>query len=227
VPNDVVADDDKGACWWTMSSKHVGTWRNVPGTDRKDVSIDGVTFFWFTPEGQVRQRAIVENDVHGPHAPDRRHQDALRRLMSSGSIIIPRWVGARRPATGIPGSQRSLHPRVVSDTVSESQSLVEYGPPPYLPFDRVIVAAMPNPDLPTIPAWVGPRARAAGRRPEPSWPTRSIVGHSVGCQAVLRALAELPDGRPSRRRCCAWPAGSGLDSPWDTLLPPGSTPLST
>jgi steroid delta-isomerase-like uncharacterized protein len=63
VPNDVVADDDKGACWWTMSSKHVGTWRNVPGSN-KDVSIQGVTFFWFTPEGKFKQ-AIVQNDVMG------------------------------------------------------------------------------------------------------------------------------------------------------------------
>lgn len=63
VPNDVVADDEKGACWWTMSSKHVGTWRNVPGSN-KDVSIQGVTFFWFTPEGKFKQ-AIVHNDVLG------------------------------------------------------------------------------------------------------------------------------------------------------------------
>jgi steroid delta-isomerase-like uncharacterized protein len=63
VANDVVADDTKGACWWTMTSKHVGTWRNVPAS-HKDVSIEGVTFFWFTPEGQF-QRAVVENDVLG------------------------------------------------------------------------------------------------------------------------------------------------------------------
>jgi steroid delta-isomerase-like uncharacterized protein len=63
VPNDVVADDTKGACWWTMSSRHVGTWRNVPASN-EDVSIDGVTFFWFTPEGRFA-RAVVENDVLG------------------------------------------------------------------------------------------------------------------------------------------------------------------
>ena len=63
VPNDVVADDTKGACWWTMSSKHVGAWRNVPGSN-KDVSIQGVTFFWFSPGGKFKQ-AIVQNDVMG------------------------------------------------------------------------------------------------------------------------------------------------------------------
>ncbi|HTJ57156.1 MAG TPA: ester cyclase [Devosiaceae bacterium] len=63
VPNDIVADETKGAVWWTMSSKHVGTWRNVPGSN-KDVSIEGVSFFWFTPEGKFA-KAIVENDVMG------------------------------------------------------------------------------------------------------------------------------------------------------------------
>ena len=63
VPNDVVADDTKGACWWTMSSKHIGTWRKVPGSN-KDVSIEGVTFFWFSPEGKMI-KAVVENDVMG------------------------------------------------------------------------------------------------------------------------------------------------------------------
>jgi steroid delta-isomerase-like uncharacterized protein len=63
VPNDIVADHTKAACWWTMSSKHVGTWRNVPASN-KDVTIDGVTFFWFSPEGKM-QRAVVENDVMG------------------------------------------------------------------------------------------------------------------------------------------------------------------
>jgi len=61
VPNDIVADDTKAACWWTLSGKHVGIWRNVPASNT-DVSIDGVTFFWFSPEGKL-VRAIVENDV--------------------------------------------------------------------------------------------------------------------------------------------------------------------
>jgi len=63
VSNDIVADDTKAASWWTMSSKHIGTWRNVPASN-KDVSIDGVTFFWFSPEGKL-VKAVVENDVMG------------------------------------------------------------------------------------------------------------------------------------------------------------------
>ena len=63
VPNDIVADETKGAGWWTMSSKHVGTWRHVPASN-KQVSIEGVSFFWFTPEGKLA-KAVVENDVMG------------------------------------------------------------------------------------------------------------------------------------------------------------------
>ncbi len=63
VPNEVVADGTKSACWWTITAKHVGTWRNVPGTN-KNVSIEGLTFFWFTPQGKLA-KAVVENDVMG------------------------------------------------------------------------------------------------------------------------------------------------------------------
>jgi steroid delta-isomerase-like uncharacterized protein len=63
IPNDLLADESKGAAWWTMTSKHVGTWRHVPGSN-KDVSIEGLTFFWFSPEGKLL-KAIVENDVMG------------------------------------------------------------------------------------------------------------------------------------------------------------------
>jgi steroid delta-isomerase-like uncharacterized protein len=63
VPNDIVAEDGKAACWWSMTSKHIGTWRNVPASN-KDVAIDGVTFFWFSPQGKL-VKAVVENDVIG------------------------------------------------------------------------------------------------------------------------------------------------------------------
>jgi steroid delta-isomerase-like uncharacterized protein len=63
VPNEVVADDSKAAAWWTMSAKHVGTWRNVPASN-KHASIQGLTFFWFTPEGKLKQ-AVVQNDFVG------------------------------------------------------------------------------------------------------------------------------------------------------------------
>ena len=63
VPRDIIVADSKAACWWTMNARHVGTWRNIPGSN-KNVSIDGVTFFWFSPQGKLA-KAVVENDVIG------------------------------------------------------------------------------------------------------------------------------------------------------------------
>jgi steroid delta-isomerase-like uncharacterized protein len=63
VPNDIVATETKGAAWWTMSSKHVDTWRNVPGSN-KNVSIEGISFTWFSPAGKL-QKMVVHNDVLG------------------------------------------------------------------------------------------------------------------------------------------------------------------
>lgn len=63
TPKDIFATETKGAGWWTMTSKHVDTWRNVPGSN-SDVSIDGITYAWFSPAGKL-QRAVVHNDVLG------------------------------------------------------------------------------------------------------------------------------------------------------------------
>lgn len=61
--NDIVANEKKGSGFWRMTSKHVGTWRNVPASN-KDVSIKGLTFFNFNEEGQM-VLARVHNDVLG------------------------------------------------------------------------------------------------------------------------------------------------------------------
>ncbi|GAB2784628.1 hypothetical protein GCM10027275_31120 [Rhabdobacter roseus] len=60
---DVVADETKGAGFWRMTSKHVGTWRNVPPSNN-EVSIKGITFFKFSPDGKMIE-ARVQNDVMG------------------------------------------------------------------------------------------------------------------------------------------------------------------
>lgn len=58
---DVVADESRGAGFWRMTSKHIGTWRNVPASNA-DVNIKGITFFKFSPEGRLTE-ARVQNDV--------------------------------------------------------------------------------------------------------------------------------------------------------------------
>lgn len=63
APDDVVADETKAVGYWTMTSRHVGEWRKVPAS-HKDVSIQGMSFFRFTPEGKIRE-VRVQNDVLG------------------------------------------------------------------------------------------------------------------------------------------------------------------
>lgn len=60
--NDLVASEEKGAAYWTMSGKHVGFWNQIEGTN-KEVSINGITFFTFA-NGKIAT-ARVQNDVLG------------------------------------------------------------------------------------------------------------------------------------------------------------------
>ena len=128
-------------------------------------------------------------------------------------IIIPRW-------SGTPASD--WYPWITAELNAVGRV---GGRPPYRdgPFDPIIVAAMPIPGLPTIPAWVGRVRELLGDDPAELART-VIVGHSVGCQAVLRALAELPDGVQVAGAICV--AGwFWTDSPWDSLIPWIDTPF--
>lgn len=53
---------------------------------------------------------------------------------------------------------------------------------------KVEVPAMPEPTVPKIEAWIGKLKEVI--RPDPD---TVLVGHSVGCQAVLRYLETLPE----------------------------------
>ncbi len=52
---------------------------------------------------------------------------------------------------------------------------------------EVHVPAMPNPATPTIDAWVGHLAQLVGQPDENTF----FIGHSIGCQTILRYLASL------------------------------------
>ncbi len=119
-------------------------------------------------------------------------------------IIIPRW-------SGTPASD--WYPWITAELNAQQPRL----------FDSAAAAAMPNPGLPTIPAWVGRVRELLGDDPAALAQT-VIVGHSVGCQAVLRALAELPAGVHVAGVLCV--AGwFWTDAPWDSLLPWIETPF--
>jgi uncharacterized protein len=124
--------------------------------------------------------------------------------MSRRLIIIPRW-------SGTPASD--WYPWITAELAAMRPR----------PFDPVAAAAMPNPSLPTIPAWTGRVRELLGDDPAELART-VIVGHSVGCQAVLRALAELPEGVQVAGALCV--AGwFWTDSPWDSLIPWIDTPF--
>ena len=52
----------------------------------------------------------------------------------------------------------------------------------------VIVPSMPHPDAPEIKSWVGHLNSVAGEADENTY----FVGHSIGCQTILRYIEQLP-----------------------------------
>ncbi|MFH1290852.1 MAG: alpha/beta hydrolase [Nanoarchaeota archaeon] len=55
---------------------------------------------------------------------------------------------------------------------------------------EVTVPTMPNPEKPTIDEWVGKLKEIAPEVNEHTY----FIGHSVGCQTILRYLESLPEG---------------------------------
>ena|SRR3989344_2294114 len=53
---------------------------------------------------------------------------------------------------------------------------------------KVFVPSMPNPDEPTIDAWIQFLKKQVGNPDKETF----FVGHSIGCQAILRYLKSLP-----------------------------------
>lgn len=74
----------------------------------------------------------------------------------------------------------------------------------------VTVPAMPDPDEPKIKEWIAALREAVG---EPD-AALTLVGHSVGCQTILRYLTTLPNGVRAGRVV--------LVAPWFTLSNLGS-----
>jgi predicted alpha/beta hydrolase family esterase len=94
---------------------------------------------------------------------------------------------------------------------------------PTQPFAPIIAPEMSTPRKPVLAQWVAEVAAALGTDPEEQAHT-VLIGHSVGCQAILRALADLPEGRAVHGVLCVagwWT----VDAPWDTLVPWIETPV--
>lgn len=111
-------------------------------------------------------------------------------------LIVPRW-------SGTPASD--CYPWLISRLSAERPGL------------DARALAMPDPGTPRIDSWPQALLAAAGEDREALRRTL-LVGHSVGCQTVLRALAALPDGASvgGVLLIAAW---FTVDKPWETILP--------
>jgi len=116
--------------------------------------------------------------------------------MARSLLIVPRWGGT--PAS-------DCYPWLLRSLSAES-------PPAYASAQAL---SMPRPEQPEVDAWVPALAEAA-RSVDASQTV--LMGHSVGCQAVLRYLAEQPEGRTFAGvlLVAAW---WRVDQPWPSLLP--------
>lgn len=112
-------------------------------------------------------------------------------------IIVPRWAG---------GPRADFYPWLL-DALAEL---------PGRPLVPASAADLPQPGTPRIDTW--PPAILRLLLDSPDLEDTFVLGHSVGCQALLRALAELPPGR----RVAGMLAVAGwwtVDAPWPTILP--------
>jgi predicted alpha/beta hydrolase family esterase len=123
--------------------------------------------------------------------------------MERALVIVPRWAG--RPDT---------------DFYSWLEAQLREAAPRH-GLSSVRALDMPNPAQPTIDAWVGALAAAVGPAPAPS---TVLMGHSVGCQTVLRYLATLPPGHTLEGALLVagwWE----VDKPWESIVPWIETPV--
>jgi uncharacterized protein len=109
------------------------------------------------------------------------------------TIIVPRWSG--RPSS-------DWYPWLIAQ----------------LP--HISVLEMPTPDEPTIENWVGAVSSALLELEQPA--KTILVGHSVGCQAVLRALLATKQPVAAVLLVAAW---LDVDERWPSIVPWIEAPL--
>ncbi len=83
---------------------------------------------------------------------------------------------------------------------------------------EVIAPLMPDPDHPQIAIWVPYLKKVVGEPRE----TDTLVGHSVGCQAILRYLENLPENQKVDRviLIAGWFTLANLDEEESAVLQP-------
>jgi hypothetical protein len=116
---------------------------------------------------------------------------------------VPRWAG--RP-------ESDYYPWLLARLAAEHPDLSG-------PFDEARVLVLPRPEQPDVSAWPAAIASELQLRGDAARLERTFVlAHSVGCQALLRALGTLPEGAAIGGALCVagwWQ----IDRPWDSIRP--------
>lgn len=113
--------------------------------------------------------------------------------VSPSLIVVPRWGGS---------SRSDFYPWLQTQVAG------------WWWFGRVHVCDLPDPGTPRLDTWPPAIIEALGASTEET----VVLGHSVGCQALLHALASLPTGA----RVAGMLAVAGwwtVDRPWPTIVP--------
>lgn len=113
-------------------------------------------------------------------------------------LIVPRWAG--RP-------ESDYYPWLLSCLNADHPGL----------FAEARALDMPRPELPDLETWPAAITQALGSDKDLLADTY-ILAHSVGCQALLRSLARLPEGTQVGGVLCVagwW----DIDHPWDSIVP--------
>lgn len=88
----------------------------------------------------------------------------------------------------------------------------------------VVAPEMPETDAPEIAAWVNHLARTIGTLE----PGTILIGHSIGCQAIMRYLEQVPEEKGVKIIFVApWLTLSGLDEEEEAIAAPWfETPIN-
>ncbi|WP_428267312.1 alpha/beta hydrolase [Haliangium sp.] len=114
--------------------------------------------------------------------------------------IVPRWSG---------GPDSDFYPWLRAQPAVRAR------------FSAVIGPSIERPDEPTIEAWLTSLGAALDLG---ALTDTYLLGHSVGCQAVLRFLEQAPAGARAAGVLCVagwW----SVDQPWDSIRPWIETPM--
>jgi predicted alpha/beta hydrolase family esterase len=113
-------------------------------------------------------------------------------------LIVPRWAG--RPTS-------DFYPWLLTTLRSEHPGR----------FAEVQVLDLPRPEQPDVAAWPAAISAALGSDPKVLANTY-VLAHSVGCQALLRSLSQLPEGH-KLAGALAVAGWFTIDKPWDSIRP--------